>query len=152
MVRIIVHQSAVALTSALSSMYSHSPDQTRFPVGKFIYGTPAMSVEIDDRTLAHLKVVIIAKLRRGESFTFSWEKSPESGSGRSSIWLNPAVPLQFEFAGSQEPHLNRAWLEQLVGLSNTPAGLRIVAEPAAAAAPGDAESRQLHQRHPHPRP
>lgn len=102
-----------------------------------------MSVEIDDRTLAHLKVVIIAKLRRGESFTFSWEKSPKSGSGRSSLWLNPAVPLQFEFAGSQEPTLNRAWLEQLVGLSNTPAGLRIVAEPTAA--PADATTSARHR-------
>ena len=87
--------------------------------------------------LAHLKVVIIAKLRRGESFTFSWENSPESGSGHSSIWLNPAVPLQFEFFGSKEPALNKAWLEELVRLSHTPAGLRLVPEPTATE-PGDA--------------
>ena len=105
-------------------------------MGKFVYGTPSTTVEFDDRTLAHLKVVIIAKLRRGESFSFSWEKSPESGSGRSSIWLNPAVPLQFEFSGSKEPALNRAWLEELVQLSNTPAGLRVVPEPSEADAGG----------------
>lgn len=98
-------------------------------MGKFIYGSPAISVEIDDRTLAHLKVVIVAKLRRGESFSFSWERSKESGSGHSSIWLNPAVPLDFEFSGKREATLNRAWIDDLVQLANTPAGLRIVPEP-----------------------
>ncbi|MBX0300513.1 ATP-dependent DNA ligase [Cryobacterium sp. 1639] len=98
-------------------------------MGKFIYGSPAISVEIDDRTLAHLKVVIVAKLRRGESFAFSWERSKESGSGHSSIWLNPAVPLDFEFSGKREPTLNRAWIDELVQVANTPAGLRILPEP-----------------------
>jgi hypothetical protein len=98
-------------------------------LGKFIYGTPTIAVEFDDRVLAHLKAVIIAKLRRGESFTFSWEYSTDSGSGHSSIWLHPAIPLQFEFRGSRDPSLNRLWLEELVRLSNTPAGLRIVPEP-----------------------
>lgn len=101
----------------------------RSPLGKFIYGTPSISVDFDDRVLAHLKVVIVAKLRRGESFTFSWENSAASGSGHSSIWLHPAIPLQFEFFGGKEPSLNRAWLEELVQLSNTPAGLRITPEP-----------------------
>ena len=99
-------------------------------MGNFIYGTPSITVEFDDRVLAHLKVVIVAKLRRGESFTFSWDNSPASGSGHSSVWLHPAVPLQFEFFGSKEPRLNRAWLEELVQLSNTPAGLRVTPEPA----------------------
>ncbi|MBB5643614.1 ATP-dependent DNA ligase [Cryobacterium roopkundense] len=98
-------------------------------MGKFMYGTPATSVEFDDRTLAHLKVVIIAKLRRGESFTFTWANTPESGGGHNSIWLNPSVPLQFEFYGSKDPLLNRTWLEELVRLTNTPAGLHVVPEP-----------------------
>lgn len=105
----------------------------RNPLGNFIYGTPSITVEFDDRVLAHLKVVIVSKLRRGESFTFSWENSAESGSGHSSVWLHPAIPMQFEFFGSKEPSLNRAWLEELVQLSNTPAGLRIIPEPAAPA-------------------
>lgn len=57
-------------------------------LGKFMYGAPSISVDIEDRILAHLKVVIVAKLRRGESFTFSWNRTPESGSGHSSVWLN----------------------------------------------------------------
>jgi len=100
-------------------------------VGKFIYGTPSISVDFDDRVLAHLKVVILAKVRRGESFTFSWEYAAASGSGHSSIWINPAIPLQFDFSGSREPRLNRLWVDELVQLANTPAGLRVVPEPLA---------------------
>ena len=98
-------------------------------MGKFIYGTPSISVDVEDRVLAHLKVVIIAKLRRGESFTFSWHKTAESGSGHSSVWLNPSVPLEFDFVGSKAPTLNKTWLEELVHLANSPAGLRITPEP-----------------------
>ncbi|MFB2582773.1 ATP-dependent DNA ligase [Herbiconiux sp. P15] len=102
-------------------------------MGKFIYGTPAISVDFDDRVLAHLKVVILSKVRRGESFTFSWEYTVASGSGHSSIWINPAIPLQFDFVGSREPRLNRVWVEELVRLANSPAGLRVIPEPPEAA-------------------
>ena len=98
-------------------------------MGKFIYGTPSISIEFDDRVLAHLKVVILAKVRRAECFTFSWEYSAAAGSGHSSIWIHPTIPLQFDFFGSKEPRLNRAWIEELVRLSNTPAGLRVTPEP-----------------------
>ncbi|MEO6942338.1 MAG: ATP-dependent DNA ligase [Terrimesophilobacter sp.] len=98
-------------------------------MGKFIYGAPSISVDIDDRVLAHLKVVIVAKLRRGESFTFSWHRTAGSGSGHSSVWLNPSVPLEFDFAGSKAPTLNKVWLDELVHLANSPAGLRITPEP-----------------------
>jgi hypothetical protein len=102
-------------------------------VGKFIYGTPSISVEFDDRILAHLKVVILAKLRRNESFSFSWEYTSAQGSGHSSIWLHPAIPLQFDFYGKKDPSLNRLWLEEMVQLANTPNGLRIIPEPSTSA-------------------
>ncbi|MEX1078554.1 MAG: ATP-dependent DNA ligase [Homoserinimonas sp.] len=98
-------------------------------MGKFIYGTPSISVDFDDRVLAHLKVVILSKVRRGESFTFSWEYTVAAGSGHSSIWIHPAIPLQFDFSGGREPRLNRAWVEELVRLSNSAAGLRVTPEP-----------------------
>jgi hypothetical protein len=98
-------------------------------MGKFIYGTPSIAVDFDDRVLAHLKVVILSKVRRGESFTFSWEYTASSGSGHSSIWIHPAIPLQFDFLGAREPRLNRAWVEELVQLANTPSGLRVTSEP-----------------------
>jgi hypothetical protein len=104
-------------------------------VGQFIYGNPSVAVDFDDRVLAHLKVVILSKVRRGESFTFSWEYQASQGSGHSSIWIHPTIPLQFNFLGGKEPRLNRAWVEDLVRLSNTPGGLRVTPEPAEPAEP-----------------
>lgn len=104
-------------------------------MGQFIYGNPSITVEFDDRVLAHLKVVILSKVRRGESFTFSWEYKAAAGSGHSSIWIHPTIPLQFNFLGSREPSLNRKWVEDLVRLSNTPAGLRVTPEPAESDSP-----------------
>jgi hypothetical protein len=101
-------------------------------MGQFIYGNPSVAVDFDDRVLAHLKVVVLAKVRRGESFTFSWEYTAAAGSGHSSIWIHPTIPLQFNFLGSREPRLNRAWVEELMQLANTPAGLRLTPEPSEA--------------------
>lgn len=107
-------------------------------MGKFIYGSPSIAVEFDDRVLAHLKVVILAKMRRGESFPFTWEYSASAGSGHSSIWIHPTIPLQFDFLGNREPALNRVWVEELVKLSNTPSGLRVLPEPKETGAPASA--------------
>ena len=41
-------------------------------MGTMYYGGSAMPIRIDDRALAHLKVVLATKLRRNESFTLSW--------------------------------------------------------------------------------
>jgi hypothetical protein len=98
-------------------------------MGQFIYGNPSVAVDFDDRVLAHLKVVVLAKVRRGESFTFSWEFTAAAGSGHSSIWIHPTIPLQFNFLGNREPRLNRVWVEELMHLANTPAGLRLTPEP-----------------------
>jgi hypothetical protein len=98
-------------------------------MGQFIYGNPSVAVDFDDRVLAHLKVVVLAKVRRAESFTFSWEFSAAAGSGHSSVWIHPAIPLQFNFLGNREPRLNRVWVEELMHLANTPAGLRLTPEP-----------------------
>lgn len=84
--------------------------------------------ELDDRILAHLKVVIAAKLRRNESFFLTWSISTSVGSGRVSLWISPAVPLQLTFFGSREPQLNRAWIDVLAELSHSPRGLVLISE------------------------
>ena len=114
-------------------------------MGKFIYGTPSLTVEFEDRVLAHLKVVIATKLRRGESFLFTWEYGTDSGSGHSSAWLHPAIPLQFEFADTREPKLNREWLEELLAAANSNAGLRLVPEPSANGAASGATATVAHK-------
>jgi len=102
-------------------------------MGKFIYATPADQVEIDDRSLAHLRTVISAKLRRNESFMFTWSHPLSEGSGQSVYWIHPSIPLHFVFSGGRDVGLNRAWLEALVSSSNSVAGLHLVPEPPAPA-------------------
>jgi hypothetical protein len=98
-------------------------------MGQILFGGSGDAVEIDDRTLAHVKVVMLAKLRRNESFAFSFEVEPSHGGGRSTFWVNPAVPLRFKFRQTQRPPLNRAWLEALMIAANSVDGLRLVEEP-----------------------
>ncbi|KRA24023.1 ATP-dependent DNA ligase [Microbacterium sp. Root61] len=97
-------------------------------MGRFIYDTMGNAVDIDDRTLAHLRVVVMNKLRRSESFMFDVEIG--DGSGRRSFWMHPSVPLQFHFFGSRAPALNREWIEELMISASSPSGLVITPEPA----------------------
>ncbi|AZS35762.1 hypothetical protein CVS47_00360 [Microbacterium lemovicicum] len=96
-------------------------------MGRFIYDTMSNSVDIDDRTLAHLRIVIMNKLRRSESFMFDVE--PGDGTGRRSFWVHPAVPMQFHFFGSRPPRINRVWIEDLMQVASGPNGLSVTAEP-----------------------
>lgn len=84
--------------------------------------------EFEDRALAHLKVAVGIKLRRQESFFLSWTNPAELGNGRFSVWVSPAIPLVFRFAGSRTPELNPIWLEVLNELSHTPRGLIMISE------------------------
>lgn len=80
-------------------------------MGQLAYDHIGPAVDIDDRTLAHLKVVITAKLRRNESFTLSWT-NPDAH-GRTTIWMHPSIPVGFDFDGPEPTDLNRQWIKQL---------------------------------------
>lgn len=84
--------------------------------------------EFDDRTLAHVKVAITAKLRRQATFMVSWTRSPGEGSGRVALLLSPQAPLVFRFNSSTPHELNRAWVQALMRLAGTPTGMRIIPE------------------------
>lgn len=99
------------------------------PMGKFTYENN-IKIDIEDRLLAHLQTVIGGKLRRGESFFFSWRDDPSVGDGRTSVWLHPQSSLVYKFYGSRQPEINRSWLEALAYVANSPAGLHVVPEPA----------------------
>lgn len=98
-------------------------------MGKLIYGSANSHFDCDDRLLAHLRFVIVLKLRRNESFSFSWDHGVENGGGRSTIWLHPSIQLHFQFSGGKEPALNRVWLEALSNAANGSRGLFVVPEP-----------------------
>jgi len=97
-------------------------------MGKFTYEL-SVKADFEDRTLLHLQTVIGTKLRRGESFHFSWRDDPSIGDGRTTVWLHPNASIVYKFYGGRRPSLNRAWLEALMHAANSPAGLHLVPEP-----------------------
>jgi hypothetical protein len=85
-------------------------------------------VVVDDRTLTHLQIVIVNKLRRGEAFLMSWKDSHDVGSGRSAIWLHPQVLIYFKFDGSRVPAINERWLHELADSAESSRGLIVTTE------------------------
>ncbi|MFH8251859.1 ATP-dependent DNA ligase [Microbacterium sp. B2969] len=98
-------------------------------MGRFQY-EDSVRVDFDDRVLAHLQTVMGMKLRRSESFYFTWRESVDLGGGRTSVWIHSRAGLVFKFHGSRMPRLNRTWLDALMQTANSPGGLQIIPEPA----------------------
>jgi hypothetical protein len=99
-------------------------------MGLFIYDD-ARAVEIEDRALTHLQLVIIDKLRRGESFALTLS----DGDRTLMMWLNPYTALQFVYHGNRRPAVNREWLEELAINAGVTGVLMLVPEPASEALP-----------------
>ncbi|WP_243229693.1 ATP-dependent DNA ligase [Microbacterium sp. CIAB417] len=111
-------------------------------MGKFIY-EGGVKVEIEDRALTHIQLVISAKLRRGEPFPFSWREDASVGGGRTTVWVHSSSSLVFKYYGSRSPAINRAWIEALAFTANAPGGLYLVPEPADGGEPVTAENPVL---------
>ena len=90
-------------------------------MGYLFYGSTAEPIEIPDRLLAHIKLVVSTKLRRSESFMFSW-RHPDAASARSTIWMQPAIPLRFVFHSDAEI-IDSSVLRRLAEAANSSKGL-----------------------------
>ncbi|MGR2752177.1 DUF7882 family protein [Agromyces arachidis] len=97
-------------------------------MGTLFYGDTATPIGIEDRALAHLKVAIVTKLRRGEAFTVSWRHPDDQPRGRTTLWLHPNIPLRFVFDEPERPELSREWIEELMRSANSSGGIRLVPE------------------------
>ncbi|WP_235508041.1 hypothetical protein [Agromyces sp. Soil535] len=97
-------------------------------MGTLYYGDSGTPIGIEDRALAHLKVAITTKLRRGESFTLSWQHTDDQPRGRSTLWLHPSIPLRFVFDDPMAPELSRNWIEDLMRSANSTGGIQLVPE------------------------
>jgi hypothetical protein len=95
-------------------------------MGVLTYGGHRM--QFDDRLLVHLQVVIIQRFRRGEGFAMSWVRSVAIGSGRSTVWLSPSLPVVFDFEGSRAPSINAEWLRRLSDTASSGTGLIVTNE------------------------
>lgn len=82
-------------------------------------------IEMEDRTLAHLQVVIVDKLRRGEHFAMTLQ----NGRRTLTCWLSPRTPIEFVYHGNRHPTLNHAWLELLAGEAGVTGVLSLFPEP-----------------------
>jgi len=96
-------------------------------VGKLVYNALGHAFDIEDRTLSHVRLVFMNKLRRNEPFMFHF--TPGDGSGSRSLWIHPAIPLVFHFYGSRQPQINRRWVDELMRHANGPSGLSVIDEP-----------------------
>ena len=96
-------------------------------MGYLVYDSSTV-INFDDRVLAHLEVVIVSKLRRKESFALSWREPADNGDGRTTIWVDPSIPLRFRFNGSRPPTLDREWIEKLAAAAASSTGLIAIDE------------------------
>ncbi len=96
-------------------------------MGKLLYGT-GQEYEFDDRTLSHVKIAIVTKLRRHESFLLNWQIPAEQGGGRMSLWISREIPMAFVFAGNRPPTLNERWMEALLHSSQRTGGMVVMSE------------------------
>ena len=94
-------------------------------MGSLHYGSPPASFDIDDRTLAHVELVVLAKLRRNESFALTIDEPKDA---RQTIWVNSSSTLRFQF-GSAITEINREWLDELIDSANTTTGMSVLPEP-----------------------
>ncbi|MBT2516737.1 hypothetical protein J7E29_04770 [Streptomyces sp. ISL-90] len=97
-------------------------------MGTLYYGDSGTPIGIEDRALAHLKIAVTTKLRRGESFTLSWQHADDQPRGRSTLWLHPSIPLRFVFDEPEAPELSRSWVEDLMRSANSTGGIQLVPE------------------------
>jgi hypothetical protein len=104
-------------------------------VGTLTYGPTSLRADFDDRVLAHLRAVMVAKLKRAECFLFTWTDDSAPTPTEKSLWIHPAVGMQFEFSAGAAQSLNREWLIVLDRSANSTFGLTLRPEPEPVADP-----------------
>lgn len=102
-------------------------------MGSLFYGSSPTAIELPDRILAHVKVVIATKLRRGESFTMSWRHPSGEPVGRSTLWIQPSIPLRFVFGAVEPEMLDPELLQAYATSANSSSGLTVEIETRTAA-------------------
>lgn len=105
-------------------------------MGRLTYGTTAAPIEVDDELLAHLRLVIVTKLRRNESFPLTL---PIGDGAVETLWVHASIPLRFVMEG--EPSIDRPLVVAMMNAANSGGGLDLTRDEFAPALSG---SRVLH--------
>lgn len=87
------------------------------------------SFTFDDRTLAHLQAAVTLKLRRREPFLLSWASQEAGDSARTSLWIDNAIPIRYDFDQAEPGRLNDAWLNSMVEMASRASGILVTEEP-----------------------
>ena len=87
-------------------------------MGKLEYNSSHPAIEIDDDTLAHVKILIATKLRRQESFMMTWLPVGAGPDKRATIWIHPAIPLQFGFDAAEPPPIDPHTVQEIMQALN----------------------------------
>ena len=123
-----IHRGNPGLGRARYLLGTTGANQYSGRMATLFYGASDVPIHIEDRALAHLKIVIATKLRRQESFTLSWRHPEGEPGGRSTIWIHPSIPLRFTFDEPEQPQLNARWIEDLMQSVNSTGGILLVDE------------------------
>lgn len=84
-------------------------------MGTLEYNSSRPPIEVDDATLAHLKIVIGTKLRRQESFMMTWlPPEQQDFAGRLTVWMHPSIPLSLTFDDAEMPTIDSKRIELMM--------------------------------------
>jgi len=83
-------------------------------MGRLRYDGTSDPILIEDATLAHLKIVIATKLRRQESFMMTWRPVDSGIDQRATVWIHPAIPLQFGFDAAENPPIDPRLIAEMM--------------------------------------
>ena len=97
-------------------------------MGTLRYDAAEPVIELPDRVLQHLHIVVARKLREQQriAVTVISEKTEPI-----QVWLDARIPIVITYASSVATSLNERWIRELEA-SFTAAGLVLTAEPAEA--------------------
>jgi len=90
-------------------------------MGQLVYA-PRSSFEIDDTLLAHLRIVVMNKLRRGEAFMM---QLPHPTRGQASVWIAPSSALLFVFFSNRAQRIDADVIQQMMQEASEPNGLTL---------------------------
>ncbi|MEV7610874.1 hypothetical protein AB0N61_15420 [Microbacterium sp. NPDC089320] len=105
-------------------------------MGYLTYGNTTAPIRVDDELLTHLRLVIVTKLRRNESFPLTLSL----GDGAvETLWVHASIPLRFVM--DEEAIIDRSLVVAMMNAANSTGGLDLTR---GEFAPALAGSRVLH--------
>ncbi|MFS6530408.1 hypothetical protein V8Z69_11075 [Microbacterium aurugineum] len=102
-------------------------------MGLLSYAGESKVIEIDDPLLAHLRLVAVTKLRRGESFPLTLRTTEST---IETLWMHASIPVRFVVDDERE--LQRPLLVKMMAAANSANGLDLTDPDFAASLPSAA--------------